>query len=164
VSAGLLVPTFSRSRLLALPNWRSIQLALCRTKKAECDLDLSKPEFSKISAAPSAAVLCPAQLTAALAAEVDMERVSASCPLFHSRRATQDNKIRLFVNSLSGAGRPSLKVDKRTDQEVPRGTLSLYFNRTDTASFESPIIMEDTVGVNSPASLSSAIVKHVKRS
>ena len=33
--------------------------------------------------------------------------ILCSALLFHSRRATQDNKIRLFVNSLSGAGRPS---------------------------------------------------------
>jgi hypothetical protein len=68
--------------------WRSIQLALCRTKKAERDLDLSKPKFSKNRPRYIRGILC-------------------SALLFHSRRATQDNKIRLFVNSLSGAGRPS---------------------------------------------------------
>ena len=70
-------------------------------------LDLSKPKFSKISFSLQRYYFVAQPPLFALASLLRDYRRSSS------RRASQDNKIRVFVNSSEGAGRPLARPAKR---------------------------------------------------
>ena len=60
--------------------------------------------------------------------------------LFHSRRATKDTKIRVFVNSLSEVSLPAFRQAKRGSSGPPKRTLNIgYFKSLNLTAADRPV-------------------------
>jgi hypothetical protein len=119
----------SRSNVFNVsPFWRSIQLAPCRTKKAECDLDLSKPKFSKNRPRESA-VFCALRYYFIRAEPLKITRsASSSTPSpKEGSRDLQPGGCCVSTLPFEGVGQPLFRPTKRGSRGHPKATLIIIF-------------------------------------